>query len=114
MIKNYFKIAIRNFSRHKVFTFINIIGLSIGISAALVIYLIVHFDLTFNRFKNRENIYRVVSFSTFQGDPNYNSGVCGPITVAINGQGKRDICICAVFHFVPAQCLHSGQPKSAC
>ena len=86
MIKNYFKIAIRNFSRHKVFTFINIIGLSIGISAALVIYLIVHFDLTFNRFKNRENIYRVVSFSTFQGDPNYNSGVCGPITVAINGQ----------------------------
>ena len=45
-----------------------------------------HFDLTFNRFKNRENIYRVVSFSTFQGDPNYNSGVCGPITVAINGQ----------------------------
>ena len=50
MIKNYVKIAWRNLWRHKLFTLINIIGLSIGISAALVVYLIVHFDFTFDKF----------------------------------------------------------------
>ncbi len=62
MIKNYFKIAFRGFWRHKLFTLINIIGLSIGISAALVIYLIVHFDFTFDKFhRDGDRIYRVVS-----------------------------------------------------
>ncbi len=50
MFKNYFKIAFRGFWRHKLFTMINIFGLSIGVSAALVIYLMVHYDLTFDKF----------------------------------------------------------------
>ncbi|MDN3547895.1 ABC transporter permease [Mucilaginibacter aquaedulcis] len=80
MIKNYFKIAFRNFGRHKVFTFINVVGLSIGISAALVIYLIVHFDLTFNQsFPDGDRIYRVVSNFTFSGEEAHNRGVSGPV-----------------------------------
>ncbi|HEY0246036.1 MAG TPA: ABC transporter permease [Mucilaginibacter sp.] len=80
MIKNYFKIAFRGFWRHKLFTLINIIGLSIGISAALVIYLIVHFDFTFDKFhKDDDRIYRVVSNFTSQGESNYNGGVAGPV-----------------------------------
>ena len=59
MIKNYLKIAFRGFWKHKLFTLINIIGLSIGISAALVIYLIVHFDFTFDKFhKDGDRTYR--------------------------------------------------------
>ena len=46
MIKNYFTIAFRNFLRNKIFTLINISGLAIGISAALVIYLIVQFEFS--------------------------------------------------------------------
>src|SRR5665213_2803797 len=87
MIKNYFKIAFRGFWRHKVFTLINIIGLSIGISAALVIYLIVNFDLTFDKFhKDSDRIYRVTSTFSFQGEKNVNGGVCGPIAGAIKSQ----------------------------
>src|SRR5476651_1354807 len=87
MIRNYFKIAFRGFRRHKLFTLINIIGLSIGISAALVIYLIVHFDFTFDKFhKDSGRIYRVVSNFTYQGEPSYNGGVCGPLAGAIKGQ----------------------------
>lgn len=87
MIKNYFKIALRGFRRHKLFTFINIVGLSIGISAALVIYLIVHFDFTFNEFDgDTKNVYRVVSNYTFAGEPGYNSGVCAPLTLAIKNE----------------------------
>ena len=87
MIKNYFKIAFRSFGRHKLFTLINIVGLSIGISAALVIYLIVHYDFTFDKFhKDDDRIYRVVSNFTFQGQPTYNSGVCGPVPGALKSQ----------------------------
>src|ERR1700749_3038738 len=84
MIKNYFKIAFRNFKRHKLFTFINIIGLSIGISTALVIFLIVQYDLTFDKFhKDSDRIYRVVTNYTFAGEPIFNGGVTGPLADAV-------------------------------
>src|ERR1700712_2057607 len=87
MIKNYFKIALRSFWKHKLFTLINIIGLSIGISAALVIYLIVHFDFTFDKFhKDGDRIYRVVTNFSFSGAPGYNPGVCGPLPGAVKNQ----------------------------
>ncbi|PWK77366.1 ABC-type antimicrobial peptide transport system permease subunit [Mucilaginibacter oryzae] len=84
MFKNYFKIALRNFWRHKFFTFINVIGLSIGISSALVIYLIVHYDFTFNQnFDDSDRIYRVVSNYTFSGEEAHNRGVSGPVPEAV-------------------------------
>jgi len=87
MIKNYFKIAFRGFWRHKLFTLINIIGLSIGISAFLVIYLIVHYDFTFDKFhKDSDRIYRVVMDISFQGQINHSSGVPGPLPGAIKSQ----------------------------
>src|ERR1700741_4998712 len=84
MIKNYIKIAFRSFWKHKVFTLINIVGLTIGISASLVIYLIVHYDFTFDKFhKDSDRIYRVVSNYSFQGNPSYSYGVCSPLAGAI-------------------------------
>jgi putative ABC transport system permease protein len=60
MIKNYFKVAIRNLSRNKVFSFINIFGLSIGICCCLLLALYVHHEMTFDRFhENAPLIYRV-------------------------------------------------------
>jgi len=87
MIRNYFKVAFRNFWRHKLFTLINVIGLTIGISAALVIYLIVHYDFTFDKFhKDGDRIYRVVTDFSFSGTPGHNSGVCGPLPWATKNQ----------------------------
>jgi len=84
MFKNYFKIAFRNFWKHKVFTLINIVGLSIGISASLVIYLIVHYDLTFDKFhKDGDRIFRVVSNFKFQGNVSHSYGVTGPMAAGI-------------------------------
>jgi hypothetical protein len=66
MVKNYLKIAFRNFRHNKIFSFINIVGLAIGISASLVIYLIVSYDFSFEKFeKDRGRIYRVVSDMKF-------------------------------------------------
>jgi putative ABC transport system permease protein len=78
MFKNYFKTAFRSLLKHKVFTLINIIGLAIGISAAIVIYLVVQYDFSFDKqHPNGERIYRVVSDMAFQGQPSYTSGVPG-------------------------------------
>ena len=61
MIKNYFIIAWRNISRHKVYTAINVLGLALGVSACIVIYLITSYDLSFDKFHpDKERIYRIV------------------------------------------------------
>ncbi len=82
MIRNYFKIAWRNLQKHKVFSLINIIGLTIGLSASFVIGLMIYYDATFDTFhKDGERIYRVVSdFKTPDGEFK-NSGV----TLALEG-----------------------------
>jgi putative ABC transport system permease protein len=87
MIKSYFKTALRSFRHHKLFTFINIIGLSIGISAALVIYLIVHYDFTFDHFhKDGDRIYRIVTNFSFSGEEGHNGGITGPMPEAVKNE----------------------------
>ncbi|HWB28545.1 MAG TPA: ABC transporter permease [Chitinophagaceae bacterium] len=84
MFKNYFTIALRGFWRHKLFTLINIIGLSIGISATVVIFLIVQYDFSFDKFhKDSDRIYRVVSNFSYQGNPGHTRGVSGTVAPAI-------------------------------
>ena len=54
MLKTYLTIAYRNFFRNKIFSLINVLGLAIGISASLVIFLIVHYDFTFDKFEKEQ------------------------------------------------------------
>src|SRR5678815_1161619 len=60
MFRNYFKIAFRNLARNKIYSFINIAGLGIGLACALLIMLYVKDEVSFDRFhKNVNNIYRI-------------------------------------------------------
>ena len=87
MFRSYLNTAFRGIWKRRLFTLINITGLSIGISASLVIYLIVHYDLTFDKFhKDGGRIYRVVTNWTFSGSPAHNPGVSGPLTVPAGSQ----------------------------
>jgi len=62
MIKNYFKIGWRNLRKNKVFSLINILGLSLGMAACLLILQHVNFELSYDHFnKNASDIYRVVN-----------------------------------------------------
>ncbi|NML35952.1 FtsX-like permease family protein [Chitinophaga sp. G-6-1-13] len=80
MFRNYFLVAIRNIWRNKVFSLLNIMGLVIGISAALVVYLVVFYESGFNKaVPDGEHIYRVVSTISFSGDSVKNSGVAVPV-----------------------------------
>ncbi|MGH2563823.1 MAG: ABC transporter permease, partial [Ginsengibacter sp.] len=65
MIKNYVKIAWRNLMKNKIFSFINIFGLTIGLASFLLIALYIFDELSFDGFhKNANNIYRVVEDKT--------------------------------------------------
>ena len=60
MLKNYFKITFRNLIRKKVFSFINILGLAIGMACTILILLWVQNELSYDDFnKNKDNIYRI-------------------------------------------------------
>jgi putative ABC transport system permease protein len=84
MISNFFKLAFRSIWKHKVFSIINIAGLAIGISAALVIYLIVDHDLGYDKFEHgRDRIYMILSNINFPGQLIKNQGVPSPLAPAI-------------------------------
>ncbi|APZ45129.1 cell division protein FtsX [Polaribacter reichenbachii] len=92
MFKNYIKIAFRNIMNHKVFSFINVIGLTIGFSASFIIGLMVYYDYTFDDFhKDGDRIYRVVTdFKSPEGEF-FNSGVTLALKGAIQDNSNFDV-----------------------
>jgi putative ABC transport system permease protein len=87
MLKNYFKTAWRNLLKSKLFSVINIAGLSIGIAACLLILQYVSFQLSFDRFnKHADDIYRVTN-------DRYQNGKLiqhGTITYSAIGKAMQD------------------------
>ena len=70
MWKNLLLIAIRNLARNKVFSFLNIGGLALGIAACIVTLLFVNNELSFDHFhKNGAHIYRLNEIHNFKGTP---------------------------------------------
>jgi len=105
MLKTYITIAYRNFIRNKVFSLINVLGLSIGISASLVIFLIVHYDFTFDKFiKDRAQLYRVVTDMKFYSSPIFNPGVPAPMADAVKKEVAGVEEIVAIYGY-------NGNPK---
>jgi len=69
MIKNYFKIAWRSLGKNKMHSFINIAGLSVGISVAIVIGLWIYDEVSFDRnFSNHKRIAQVIQNVTNNGE----------------------------------------------
>ena len=59
MLKNYLKVAWRNLKKQKLYSIINILGLSVGLSSFLLIYLYLYDELTYDQFnRDHERIYR--------------------------------------------------------
>jgi len=70
MLKHYWNTAIRNLIRHKLFTFINVIGLSLGIAIFLSLTGYVNYQFSFDKFyKDGDRIYRINYFEDQHGQP---------------------------------------------
>jgi len=84
MFVNYFKSAWRNLVKHRAFSFINIAGLSIGISVCFIIMLYVQDELSFDRFnKNADRIVRVVFKANINGGKIFEANVMPPVAFAM-------------------------------
>lgn len=66
MLKNYFKIAFRSLQRNKVYSFVNISGLSIGMAVCIMIMLFVSYESSFDGFHTK-NIYRLNEVQKWEG-----------------------------------------------
>jgi putative ABC transport system permease protein len=84
MIKNYFQIAFRNLVRNKAFSAINILGLSIGISSALVIFLISDFEFSYDKnVPDGDRVYRVIMDI---GEEGHTPAMPAPMGAAIQSE----------------------------
>jgi ABC-type antimicrobial peptide transport system permease subunit len=69
MIRNTFRLALRNVFKHKGFAFLNIAGLAVGLTASLLILLWILDELSYDKFNlNSENIYRVEEDQFYSGE----------------------------------------------
>jgi putative ABC transport system permease protein len=80
MLKNYLNIAIRNMLKHKFFSAINILGMTIGITACLLIVLYVTDELSYDRFHVKaDRIYQVGLHGKIGGQDIMTSTTCPPM-----------------------------------
>lgn len=84
MLKNYFKIALRNIRRQKGYSFINIFGLAAGVASCLLIMLWVQNELDYDKFNQKaERIYRLYGDLTFVGNKRSFPVVGAPVGPAL-------------------------------
>jgi putative ABC transport system permease protein len=80
MLKNYFRIAWRIISRNRLYTLISVFSLALGICGCTVIWLVAHYEFSFDRFHpDSERIYRVGN----GGREQKSSGIIPPMPVVI-------------------------------
>jgi len=80
MIKNYFKIAFRNLTKYKFISFINLFGLTIGLTCCLLITIYILNELSYDKYnKHADHIYRVTrSFNNEEGVVSLNLSTISP------------------------------------
>ena len=115
MFKNYFKTAWRNLVKNKAYAVINVLGLTLGVSACLVIYLITSFELSYDTFHaDKERIYRAVSVMQKQdGDKEYAARVPNPVAATIRKEFTGVEAVAEFHNFYTKVAIpnSNGEPK---
>ncbi|WP_373522062.1 ABC transporter permease [Aquiflexum sp.] len=98
MLKNYLKIAWRNILRNKLRTAIHVLGLAIGIAVCFVIFNVISFSYSFDRFhSNKDNIFQITTLTSYMEQSWPNSGVPFPLGETV----KQELTgIIDVAHFI--------------
>ncbi len=88
MFRNYLFTALRNIARHKLYSFINIAGLAVGLTCVMFIILFIRDETSYDKWiVDSDHLYRVESTVTFAGqEPRPTSGSALPVAVAMAQQ----------------------------
>ncbi|MFH2035997.1 MAG: ABC transporter permease, partial [Candidatus Zixiibacteriota bacterium] len=80
MFKNYLNVALRNITKNKGYSFINIFGLSVGMASCILILIWVQFQFSFDKFfEDSNSIYRVIVEELRAGEKEISSATCAPL-----------------------------------
>jgi putative ABC transport system permease protein len=98
MFKNYLTIALRSIRRNKSYAAINITGLAVGIAACVLLFVVIRFENSFDKFhKHRDQLYRVAThFQNGDGD-NFSAGVPFPVAKALRADYPQLKNVAAIF-----------------
>ncbi|HEX5025778.1 MAG TPA: ABC transporter permease [Agriterribacter sp.] len=84
MLKHYFKTSWRNLRKNKLFSFINILGLSLGITTCFIIMMYVQDELSYDRFnKNADHIARIIFTADINGGKINESVLMPPVAATM-------------------------------
>ncbi len=84
MLKNYLLVAFRSLKRNKIYTIINILGLTIGLATTLVVFLLLRYELSFEQMHSQgERIYRLVNSRKNSSGWNHNAETPYPAASAL-------------------------------
>ena len=92
MLRNYFKIALRNLWKSKAFSAINVLGLTIGITVCLMIFLFIVSEFSFDQFhKDGNRIYRVMRGFKREGEEKAVAYLSGPYAQALQTDFEKEM-----------------------
>ena len=105
MFRNYFKIALRNIRKQKAYSFINIVGLAVGMACCILILMWVWDEIRFDAFHaNIETLYRVAREDKGGASPVHKGNTSGPLAMALKNE-YPEIMNATRFAGYPGHCL---------
>ncbi|QCR22439.1 ABC transporter permease [Pontibacter sp. SGAir0037] len=84
MIRSYFLTALRSLVRNKSYSFLNIVGLALGITCSILLFLVIRYELSFDTFHPKaDRIYRITTTVTREDQSKKESSVYFPVSTVL-------------------------------
>ncbi|RDC65550.1 ABC transporter permease [Adhaeribacter pallidiroseus] len=113
MFHTHFLVGIRNLLRHRYYTLLNVVGLAVGLASALLIWVFVRFESSFDWFHaHSERIYRVVTELRFQDHIGHQAGVHVPFPEVLRTD-YPEVKVTQLSHYGGSQVTVLGEQKNA-
>jgi putative ABC transport system permease protein len=111
MFKNYFKIALRNLFKNRLYSVINILGLSVGLGCVLLITVYVMHELSYDKFhENSNELYRVTESYKADGTTDAYATTYSALAPALKGEFSA---IKKITHLYPSSGLVTGPDNTS-
>ncbi|MFN8348371.1 MAG: permease prefix domain 2-containing transporter [Spirosomataceae bacterium] len=112
MLRNYFKIALRNLAKNKVYSFINIGGLAVGMAVAMMIGLWIHDELSYDKYhQHYDRLAQVMQHQTFNGHKGTESSIPMPLVTELRNKYGTDFKHLAMATWEGDRILTYGETK---
>ncbi|WP_428654595.1 ABC transporter permease [Runella sp.] len=112
MLRNYFKIALRNLAKNKVYSFINIGGLAVGMAVAMLIGLWIYDELSYDKYhQNYDRLAQVMQHQTFNGHKGTERSIPMPLVAELRTKYGSDFKHLAMATWQGDRILTYGETK---